>query len=82
MAFELANEMRCTGSFNKNNSKPYFPASPACGPTMLTEWVKTMSEYFKSIDSNHLLAVGDEGFFRHDQFNAGTDFEVSSALIY
>ncbi len=49
LAWELANEPRC-------------PASG--GNSTLLEWVETMSNFLKTLDGNHLLAVGDEGFFR------------------
>ncbi|OZJ05455.1 hypothetical protein BZG36_01647 [Bifiguratus adelaidae] len=88
MAFELANEPRCGGS-QVNNT---LLASPSCGPATITNWVKIMSAYFKSIDKNHLLAVGDEGFFNHPNGpsytgtysniwdgTAGTDFEAFTA---
>ncbi|MBA2395182.1 MAG: cellulase family glycosylhydrolase [Ktedonobacteraceae bacterium] len=56
MTWELGNEPRC-------QSDP--------GGTILLNWVKEMSAYIKSIDPNHLVAVGDEGFYN----NAGsTDF--------
>ncbi|MBI4910864.1 MAG: cellulase family glycosylhydrolase [Acidobacteria bacterium] len=31
---------------------------------LLLDWVGEMSEYIQSLDTNHLVACGDEGFFR------------------
>jgi mannan endo-1,4-beta-mannosidase len=45
-AWELANEPRCNG----------------CATSVLTEWATTTSAYIKSLDSNHLVTLGDEGF--------------------
>ncbi|KAJ7138469.1 CEL4a mannanase [Mycena crocata] len=55
MAWELANEPRCSGS---NTA-----ASSACTVSTITTWATTMSAFIKSLDSNHLVAIGDEGFF-------------------
>lgn len=30
---------------------------------LMQEWVNTMAAYVKSLDSNHLLTVGEEGFY-------------------
>lgn len=50
LAWELANEPRCQ-------------ASDGCpGPDALRMWTESMSDYLKSLDSNHLVALGDEGF--------------------
>jgi hypothetical protein len=56
MAWELANEPRCKGSGD-------YPTSSQCNVQTLTSWVAEMSKFVKSIDSRHLLAVGDEGFY-------------------
>lgn len=48
MTWELGNEPRCQ--------------SDRTGVT-LVNWAKEMSDYIKSIDPDHLVAVGDEGFF-------------------
>jgi mannan endo-1,4-beta-mannosidase len=48
MAWELMNEPRCE--------------SDKTGET-LYKWTEEMSAYVKSLDPNHLLALGDEGFF-------------------
>ncbi|CAG7919398.1 unnamed protein product [Penicillium olsonii] len=45
-AWELANEPRCNG----------------CDTSVLYNWIKTTSAYIKSLDSKHMLAIGDEGF--------------------
>ncbi len=50
-AWELANEPRCP-----------IPG----GADILTAWVAEMSAFLKSLDRNHLVAVGDEGYFRRD----------------
>lgn len=46
-AWELTNEARCT----KDNLEDF------------VKWVNEMSSYIHSIDPNHMIAVGDEGFF-------------------
>jgi mannan endo-1,4-beta-mannosidase len=57
MAWELANEPRCTGHGN-------LPARPDCARSgRITRWAARMSAFLKCIDPDHLVAVGDEGFF-------------------
>lgn len=70
-AWELGNEPRAsTGTPNH----------------VLTSWAREMSGYLKSIDSNHLVAVGDEGFLdgpgQHWTYHAqnGVDHRALSAL--
>lgn len=46
LAWELANEPRCNG----------------CATSVITEWATTTSAYIKSLDSSHLVTMGDEGF--------------------
>lgn len=48
LAWELANEPRCDARG---------------GGAILLEWVRDMSRWIKENDPNHLLGVGDEGFF-------------------
>lgn len=45
-AWELANEPRCTG----------------CDTSVITTWATTTSAYIKSLDPNHMVTMGDEGF--------------------
>jgi mannan endo-1,4-beta-mannosidase len=54
MTWELGNEPRCLGGL---------PASPTCNTTTLLGWADEMSSYIKGIDKNHLVSVGDEGFY-------------------
>jgi mannan endo-1,4-beta-mannosidase len=69
--WELANEPRGT------------PGTPN---GILTRWASEMSGYLKSIDENHLVAVGDEGFLeggaQHWTYHAknGVDHRALSAL--
>lgn len=54
-AWELANEPRCAAS-------GLLKASPDCKTDTITAWAKEMSGYIRSVDSNHLIGLGDEGF--------------------
>jgi mannan endo-1,4-beta-mannosidase len=45
-SWELANEPRCTG----------------CSTSIVTNWVAKTSAYIKSLDPNHMVCIGDEGF--------------------
>ncbi|KAJ3319252.1 hypothetical protein HDV06_006580 [Boothiomyces sp. JEL0866] len=91
LAFELMNEARCTGGNEQTN-----PTDPNCGKNgVITKWVDEMSTFFKTIDSNHLVAAGDEGFFNnYNKYtqtyslaysniydgSAGGDFEATANL--
>ncbi|KAG5636732.1 hypothetical protein H0H81_007061 [Sphagnurus paluster] len=54
-AWELMNEPRCTGDDGRGKSS-------ACNSAMITNWIRDISSYIKSIDSNHMVTVGDEGW--------------------
>ncbi|MEI9975380.1 MAG: cellulase family glycosylhydrolase [Ignavibacteriota bacterium] len=58
--WELANEPRCQGSGT-------LPSSGSCNTQTLVTWIADVAGYIKSVDSNHLVAVGDEGFFCNSQ---------------
>jgi len=45
-AWQLANEPRCKG----------------CSTDVIYKWATDVSKYIKSLDANHLVALGDEGF--------------------
>lgn len=45
-AWELANEPRCQG----------------CDTSVIYNWATEISQYIKSLDSNHMVTLGDEGF--------------------
>ncbi|KAI9272966.1 glycoside hydrolase superfamily, partial [Phascolomyces articulosus] len=77
--WELANEPRCEGS--------NLPSSGSCTPDITTSWVDEISSHIKSLDSNHLVGIGDEGFFNRAgeseyEYNGGTgmDFDATLAL--
>lgn len=55
MTWELANEPRCLSGD--------LPRSPECDTELLTNWAAEMSAHIKGIDRNHLVSVGDEGFY-------------------
>ena len=48
MAWELMNEPRCSGDFSGSK---------------LQHWIDRTAEFLKSVDPNHLVTVGTEGFF-------------------
>ncbi|KAI0044232.1 glycoside hydrolase family 5 protein [Auriscalpium vulgare] len=79
LGWELANEPRCTGSTSAK--------SGSCTTSTITSWVSTLSSYIKSIDSNHLVGLGDEGFFNEPssssypyQGSEGIDFAANLAV--
>ncbi|CAO2835124.1 unnamed protein product [Amaranthus hypochondriacus] len=72
MAWELMNEPRCRSDLS--------------GKT-LQVWITEMASYLKSIDTNHLVEVGLEGFYGDDkkQYNPnniqqGTDFIANNQI--
>ncbi|WP_243240313.1 glycoside hydrolase family 44 protein [Clostridium cibarium] len=62
MTWELGNEPRC--------------GDDKSGAT-LYNWVKEMSEYIKSIDPDHMVAVGDEGFFNRKDSKYSSDYDYN-----
>ncbi|KAG9028045.1 hypothetical protein FRB95_006967 [Tulasnella sp. JGI-2019a] len=78
LAWELANEPRCGGSTGVT--------SGTCTSTTLLTWVSTISAYIKSLDSNHLVTLGDEGFGMDGStdyvysYGIGTNFTADLAL--
>ncbi|EKM61758.1 glycoside hydrolase family 5 protein [Phanerochaete carnosa HHB-10118-sp] len=76
LGWELANEPRCAGSTGTT--------SGTCTTATVTNWISEISAYIKSIDPNHLVALGDEGFFNEPgnpsypyQGGEGIDFNVN-----
>lgn len=76
MAWELANEPRCRGNTGASTG--------TCTTQTITSWATEMSAYIKSIDSNHLVGLGDEGFYNQPgaptypyQGSEGIDFEAN-----
>jgi mannan endo-1,4-beta-mannosidase len=69
-AWELANEPRCNG----------------CPTSTLTNWIRKTSDYIRSLDADHMIAIGDEGFgLAGDgsypyQFGEGMDWAATLAL--
>ncbi|ORX99296.1 glycoside hydrolase superfamily [Clohesyomyces aquaticus] len=69
-AWELANEPRCNG----------------CATSVLTDWIRKTSDYIRSLDSDHMITAGDEGFgLAGDgsypyQFGEGFDWAANLAL--
>jgi mannan endo-1,4-beta-mannosidase len=64
LAWELANEPRC----------------PGCNTDVIYNWARSTSAYIKSLDRNHLVTLGDEGFGMAGDssypygYSEGTDF--------
>jgi mannan endo-1,4-beta-mannosidase len=78
-AWELANEPRCKGGGSFDHDTGWTTST-------ITGWAEEMSSYIKSIDSNHMVSVGDEGFLNrggeHWAYNAndGVDHAALTAL--
>jgi len=79
LGWELANEPRCKGG-------QAFDSDTGWDKSTITNWASEMSSYIKSLDSNHLVSVGDEGFLdnggEHWTYRAsdGVDHAALTAL--
>jgi mannan endo-1,4-beta-mannosidase len=73
----LANEPRCKGDG---------PAGTGWTTNTITSWADEMSAFIKSLDPNHMVSVGDEGFLNGGgshwtyEANDGVDNEALTAL--
>jgi mannan endo-1,4-beta-mannosidase len=69
-AWELANEPRCQG----------------CDTSVITQWARNTAYYIKTLDKNHMVAIGDEGFGIPGDtsypygYSEGVDFEKNIAI--
>jgi mannan endo-1,4-beta-mannosidase len=76
-AWELANEPRCKGTG---------PGATGWTKSTIPVWADEMSSYIRSIDPNHMIAAGDEGFLNGGgehwayQANDGVDNEAITAV--
>lgn len=68
-AWELANEPRAINYRNMD-------ASGGWSVDTITAWAAEMTSYVKSVDRNHMVAVGDEGFFNRKK----TDWAYNGSL--
>jgi mannan endo-1,4-beta-mannosidase len=78
-SWELANEPRCINAS--------LPTSGTCTQQTLLDWANEMSTYIDSLDPNHMISIGDEGFLDWNRpsdwpYNAadGVDHEALTAL--
>ncbi len=78
-AWELANEPRCIGAAGRDMKQGW-------DKTTITDWADEMSTFIKSLDTNHMVSVGDEGFLDGGgshwayQANDGVDHKSLTAL--
>ncbi|KAI6109190.1 glycoside hydrolase family 5 protein [Pisolithus croceorrhizus] len=56
-SWELANDPRCNSTL---------PTSSSCTTETITEWHATMAQYIRSIDPNHLISSGNQGYMCTD----------------
>ncbi|OUM56973.1 glycoside hydrolase family 5 protein [Piromyces sp. E2] len=79
-AWELGNELRTWGNG--------FPMNKPYDTSILTNWMDEMSTYIKSLDPNHMVSTGEEGFglpeVESDNdiyfLDDGNDFKKNAAL--
>ena len=84
LAWELANEPFCfTDNYGWRSTQ--FASSTGCNAQKITNWADQISTYIRSIDPNHLIAMGNVGFLNkglRDEYSnsGGDDFEATLSL--
>ncbi|KAJ1375567.1 Glycoside hydrolase, family 5 [Sesbania bispinosa] len=66
MAWELMNEIRCPSDQSGSS---------------VQGWISEMASYLKSIDGNHLLEAGLEGFYGKSKAESNPNFQVGTDFI-
>ncbi|CAJ2643047.1 unnamed protein product [Trifolium pratense] len=66
MAWELMNEIRCPSDHSGNT---------------VQVWISEMASYLKSIDGNHLVEAGLEGFYGQSNRDSNPNFQVGTDFI-
>ncbi|KAK2079251.1 hypothetical protein QBZ16_002942 [Prototheca wickerhamii] len=62
-------------SWNLMNEPRFFPNNTVCQENVqlctdaMQEWIETTSQFIKTVDPNHLVAIGSEGFWGPDSPN-------------
>jgi mannan endo-1,4-beta-mannosidase len=74
MAWELANEARCDGSTGTT--------SGTCTTTTISNWATNISAYIKSLDSNHLVTLGDEGFMNQGSSGPNYPYQIGDGIDF
>ncbi|GIG55375.1 Ig-like domain-containing protein [Demequina activiva] len=72
MLWEIGNELRCS------DSGPY-PSSDACGSDMIVAWAQEMAAHVKSIDPDHMVGFGGEGFLCTEPDSEDTLFNCTES---
>ncbi|KAI4253655.1 MAG: hypothetical protein L6R42_007498 [Xanthoria sp. 1 TBL-2021] len=62
-SWELCNEPRCSG----------------CSSSIITKWASDTSAYIKSLDPNHMVSLGDEGWLTSSSATTVPNYEQSYA---
>jgi mannan endo-1,4-beta-mannosidase len=73
-AWELGNELRCRVDLVVNPT--------LCNPDVTTAWADEMAKHIKSIDKNHMVAMGDEGWLDLPSVPHGTGDTVKEYYPY
>ncbi|WP_084104935.1 cellulase family glycosylhydrolase [Demequina sp. NBRC 110056] len=72
MLWEIGNELRCS------DTGPY-PVRDECGSDMILAWAQEMAAHVKSIDPDHMVAFGGEGFLCTEPDSADTLFNCEES---
>lgn len=73
-SWQLTNEARCKGTSMQ--------ASPECNPRVITNWASEMCQFIKSVDKNHMVSLGDEGFFTDGAASEPWPFRANEGIDY